>query len=61
MKLETCKRGAHVNRIAVRISRDRHGNRHTEEWHVCRFCKREVKHRVTRVVGQEDTMWKSSR
>lgn len=61
MILETCRRGKHVNRMVMRVSRDRHGNRHTEEWHVCRFCKHERKHRITKVVGQEDTLWRSSR
>jgi hypothetical protein len=32
-----------------------------EEWHVCRFCKHERKHRTARVIGQEDTLWRSSR
>lgn len=59
MKLETCKRGVHVNRMVVRISRDLWGNKHTEEWHVCRFCKHERKHRTRRVVGQEDTQWRT--
>jgi hypothetical protein len=29
MKLETCRRGLHVNRIEMRLETDRHGNRHT--------------------------------
>lgn len=59
MKLETCRRGKHVNRIVTRVSRDLRGNKHTEEWHVCRFCKHERKHRTTRVVAQEDTQWRA--
>lgn len=61
MKLETCKRGAHVNRIVNRVSRNLRGDKHLEEWHVCRFCEREVKHRTVKVIGQEDTLWRSSR
>jgi hypothetical protein len=56
MKLETCRRGVHVNRMVMRVNRDLHGNLHREEWHVCRFCKREVKHRTVRVVAEADAM-----
>jgi hypothetical protein len=61
MRLETCKRGVHVNRIVNRVSRNLRGDKHLEEWHVCRFCKRELKHRTVKVIGQEDTLWRSSR
>ena len=61
MILETCKRGAHVNRMVMRQHRDNHGNLVREEWHVCRFCKHERKHRTVKVIGQEDTLWRSSR
>ena len=60
MILETCRRGKHVNRIVIRVTRDRNGNKHTEEWHVCRFCKNERKHGVRRVVDQQDTQWRPS-
>jgi hypothetical protein len=60
MILETCRRGSHVNRIVMRQHRDLRGNLHREEWHVCRFCKAERKHR-TKVIGQEDVLWRSSR
>ena len=61
MILETCRRGKHVNRIVIRVARDNHGNRRTEEWHVCRFCKHERKHATRKVIAQEDTQWRSSR
>lgn len=54
--LETCRRGKHVNRIAVRVHRDTTGHKHTQEWHVCRFCKHERMHRTTRVVAEADAM-----
>jgi hypothetical protein len=61
MKLETCRRGVHVNRMVMRVSRNLRGDKHHEEWHVCRFCKHERKHRTVKVIGQEDTLWRSSR
>jgi hypothetical protein len=61
MRLETCKRGVHVNRIVNRVSRNLRGDKHLEEWHVFLFGKREVKHRTVKVIGQEDTLWRSSR
>lgn len=54
MKLETCRRGKHVNRIVMRVHRDTTGHKHHEEWHVCRFCKHERKHRTVRVVSELD-------
>jgi hypothetical protein len=60
MKLETCRRGQHVNRIEMRVDIDRHGNRHTEEWHVCRFCAYNRKHATRRVIPQADAQWRSS-
>ena len=49
MKLQTCKQGLHVNRAELRQHTDLHGNHHVTEWHVCRFCARERKHRTVRV------------
>jgi hypothetical protein len=49
MKLETCKRGKHVNRIVMRVHRDHTGHKHQQEWHVCRFCKHERMHRTVRI------------
>ncbi len=61
VKLETCRRGQHVNRQDIRVSLDRFGNKHTEEWHVCQFCKSERKHATRRVILQEDAQWRMSR
>jgi hypothetical protein len=60
MKLETCKRGLHVNRIEMRVDIDRHGNRHTEEWHVCRLCGHDRKHATRKVIPAQDAQWRSS-
>jgi hypothetical protein len=54
MKLETCRRGAHVNRIEMRQSLNAANHRVTEEYHVCRFCKHERRHAVRRVVHAFD-------
>lgn len=59
MKLETCRRGDHVNRIEMRVNLDRFGNKVREEWHVCRFCKHERKHATRRVIAQDDAQWRS--
>ena len=60
MKLETCRRGLHVNRIEMRVDLDRHGKRHTEEWHICRLCGYDRKHATRRVIPQADAQWRSS-
>jgi len=60
VKLETCRRGAHVNRIEMRVDIDRHGNKRRDEWHVCRFCAHERKHATRRVIPQADAQWRSS-
>ena len=54
MKLETCKRGLHVNRIEMRVEIDRHGNKRRDEWHVCRFCAHERRHATRRVIAQDE-------
>lgn len=56
MILETCKRGWHWNRVVMRVNRDRTGHKHTEEWHVCRACGYERKHRTARIVAETDEM-----
>ncbi len=38
MRLETCRRGLHMTRTEMRIEMDKHGNKHRDEWVVCRFC-----------------------
>ena len=59
MKLETCKRGLHVNRIEMRVDIDRHGNKRRDEWHVCRFCGRERRHATRKVIPAIDAQWRS--
>ena len=56
MKLETCRRGKHVNRQDIRVTRDNIGHVRREEWHVCRFCQHERKHRTVRVVAEVDAI-----
>lgn len=60
MKLETCRRGLHVNRIEMRLETDRFGNKHTTEWHICRCCQHERKHAIRRVVPSSDANWRSA-
>lgn len=52
--LETCRRGKHVNRMVMRVGRDRFDNRVTEEWHVCRFCKHERKHATRQIIPADE-------
>jgi hypothetical protein len=54
--LETCRRGKHVNRMVMRVNRDTTGHKHHEEWHICRFCKHERRHRVVRIVSEADAI-----
>ena len=54
MKLETCRRGKHVNRIEMRVELDRYGNKRRDEWHICRFCGNERRHATRRVIAQDE-------
>lgn len=54
MRLETCRRGQHVNRIEMRNSVNGSNHRVTEEWHICRFCSHERRHAVRRVAHAFD-------
>lgn len=56
MKLETCRRGMHVNRIEMRNRMTATNHRVTEEWHVCRFCGHERRHATRRVSHAFDVL-----
>ena len=56
MRLETCRRGQHVNRIEMRHHITETNHRVTEEFHICRFCDHERRHAVRRVVHQFDAL-----
>ena len=59
MILETCRRGAHVNRIEMRVEMDRFGNKRLDEWHVCRMCRHERRHATRRVIAQDEATRRS--
>lgn len=55
MRLQTCKRGMHVYRMELRAFWDERG-KHIQEWHVCRFCKHERKHKTQKVVNEYEAL-----
>ncbi len=60
MTLETCRRGLHMTRTEMRIEIDRHGNKHRDEWQVCRFCGDDRWIATRKVIPAQDAQWRSS-